>query len=339
LRTSMAQPVATARCSSGISVAFLQARTPLNNGHLGLLSRKRWLAVGAAGNSIHDACRTVSIAAGASAAAAAAVCHSRRRGCRTASLLTAMASTEKVATAPMEKEAEPDIPAASIMDEQPQTKKAKETKLQERSITGAEATPAEQLAQSRAAAKARARAEGFRTKNKKKEEYFDVTAQPGVTAPLGYWDPLGFCPLGDKLKFRKLRTSELKHGRVAMLASVGLVVQHYARFPDPAFDEIPSGIMAPLSPGVGGFGMGGFVFVCLVAEIIFNQDPRREVGDFGDPFKVGMDSRDMKDRELNNGRFAMLATTGIIAAELVTGKDSIEQLTFWQASAASAPLV
>lgn len=173
------------------------------------------------------------------------------------------------------------------------------------------------------------RAEGFRSKGK--EEYFDVTAQLGVTAPLGYFDPLGFCTLGDKVNFRKLRTSELKHGRVAMLASVGLVVQHFARFPGPAFEEVPSGVMAPLSPGIGGFGMGSFVFISLVAEIVFNQDPRREVGDFGDPFNFGMDSRDMKDRELNNGRFAMLATTGIIVAELVTGKDSIEQLTFWQA--------
>ena len=35
---------------------------------------------------------------------------------------------------------------------------------------------------------------------------------------------------------------------------------------------------------------------------------------------------DMRNRELNNGRFAMFAIVGIIAAEGATGKDAIEQL-------------
>jgi len=36
----------------------------------------------------------------------------------------------------------------------------------------------------------------------------------------------------------------------------------------------------------------------------------------------------MRNRELNNGRFAMFAIMGIIAAELVTGKDAVQQLGF-----------
>ena len=32
-----------------------------------------------------------------------------------------------------------------------------------------------------------------------------------------------------------------------------------------------------------------------------------------------------EEREINNGRFAMFAAIGIIAAELYTGKDAIEQ--------------
>ena len=34
----------------------------------------------------------------------------------------------------------------------------------------------------------------------------------------------------------------------------------------------------------------------------------------------------MRNRELNNGRFAMVAITGIVVAELVTGKDAVQQL-------------
>merc|ERR1719359_642743 len=49
---------------------------------------------------------------------------------------------------------------------------------------------------------------------------------PGVTEPLGFWDPLGFCEAEDltegKLKF--YRECELKHGRLGMLAALGFVV-------------------------------------------------------------------------------------------------------------------
>jgi len=161
---------------------------------------------------------------------------------------------------------------------------------------------------------------------KKKPEPFDETKQAGVTEPFGYWDPLKLCPSGDKSGFRKLRSAEMKHGRVAMLASIGLVAQHYIRFPTGTFDDIPSGIWAPFTPW-GGFGCCAIVWVCLVLEFVpFSQDPFKEVGDFGDPLNTGMYSPEMRDRELNNGRFAMIATMGILLAELVSGKDAVQQL-------------
>merc|ERR1719238_2205125 len=47
----------------------------------------------------------------------------------------------------------------------------------------------------------------------------------GVSAPLGYFDPLNFCS-GDASegRVRFYREVELKHARVAMLASVGFLV-------------------------------------------------------------------------------------------------------------------
>merc|ERR1711998_368301 len=49
---------------------------------------------------------------------------------------------------------------------------------------------------------------------------------PGVTGPLGFFDPLGFCSADDitegKIKF--YREVELKHGRVGMLAALGFLV-------------------------------------------------------------------------------------------------------------------
>ena len=43
----------------------------------------------------------------------------------------------------------------------------------------------------------------------------------GAQAPLGFWDPLGVLKNADQAKFDKLRSVELKHGRVAMLAVLG----------------------------------------------------------------------------------------------------------------------
>merc|ERR1719440_2674898 len=71
---------------------------------------------------------------------------------------------------------------------------------------------------------------------------FNPAKQLGVTDPLGFFDPLVFSKVGDEDGFRKLRIAELKHGRVAMMASVGAVVQHYLQFP--GFDKVPKGLSA-----------------------------------------------------------------------------------------------
>jgi len=186
--------------------------------------------------------------------------------------------------------------------------------------TMADLPPSLQAAAARAAAGTNIRAK------KVEREMFDPATMAGVTQPFGYFDPLGFCPTGDEPNFRRLRTSEMKHGRIAMLASVGLVAQHYIRIPTGTFDEVPSGVFAVTDPN-GIFGIVVLIWTCLVLEfVVFAQDPSKEIGDFGDPFNVGMMSPEMRNRELNNGRMAMFATIGILVAELATGKDGVEQL-------------
>merc|ERR1712193_467433 len=46
----------------------------------------------------------------------------------------------------------------------------------------------------------------------------------GVTAPLGFFDPLGFTTDAPEGKLLFFRECEVKHGRVAMLASLGILV-------------------------------------------------------------------------------------------------------------------
>merc|ERR1719382_83909 len=67
---------------------------------------------------------------------------------------------------------------------------------------------------------------------------FDPAVQLGAMAPLNYWDPAGFCKKGDESGFRTLRAAELKHGRVAMMAAVGAVAQHYIK--SPGFESVPA---------------------------------------------------------------------------------------------------
>ncbi|KAL9139339.1 Light-harvesting complex [Amphidinium carterae] len=162
------------------------------------------------------------------------------------------------------------------------------------------------------------------------EQSFDPTVQIGAMAPLGYFDPVGFCSDASEDRFKYLRAAELKHGRVAMLAALGLVVQHDVRFE--GYSAIPSGIWAvQQAPAL--YGSTALVLLCGILELqIWAQNPNDEPGNFGDPLGLGMYDDDMRNKELANGRFAMIATAGIIAAEVVTGQDAVQQLVRLQQS-------
>eukprot|EP00929_Paragymnodinium_shiwhaense_P073209 TRINITY_DN3724_c0_g1_i5.p1 TRINITY_DN3724_c0_g1~~TRINITY_DN3724_c0_g1_i5.p1 ORF type:complete len:265 (+),score=82.07 TRINITY_DN3724_c0_g1_i5:240-1034(+) len=166
------------------------------------------------------------------------------------------------------------------------------------------------------------------------EEYvpppFDPATQVGVTAPLGYFDPLNFSKTGDEEGFRKLRIAEIKHGRVAMMAAVGAVIQHYSKFP--GFAKVPAGLGA-LTTMQGSVGFAVLVALSGALELMFWKDdnPKKEPGNYGNPFSLGIPigwNSDMRNFEINNGRMAMFSAMGIIAAELATGKDAVEQLGY-----------
>lgn len=46
----------------------------------------------------------------------------------------------------------------------------------------------------------------------------------GAQAPLGFWDPLGLLKTADQARFERLRSVEVKHGRISMLAILGHLV-------------------------------------------------------------------------------------------------------------------
>jgi hypothetical protein len=162
----------------------------------------------------------------------------------------------------------------------------------------------------------------------------------GVTR-LGYFDPLGFSTdiSGGKLLF--YREVELKHGRVAMLASVGILVGEnfhplfggdidvpaYLAFQQTPLETFWPAVVAAIAiPEV----FSVFTFESPAEQNPFNGEYWKMKDDHK-PGDVGFDPlglkptdpkelKDMQNKELNNGRLAMIAAAGMIAQELVTGQ-------------------
>lgn len=124
------------------------------------------------------------------------------------------------------------------------------------------------------------------------------------------------------------REAELKHGRVAMLACVGLVAPDFLRLPDATFSDPGLDAVTAHSKLIGpGFGEGPMwwllVFCGAIESIRFKQlglgfekltlETAGDLG-FGKMFmpKTEEGITQMKIKELKNGRLAMLAFSGAI---------------------------
>ena len=60
-------------------------------------------------------------------------------------------------------------------------------------------------------------------------------------------------------------------------------------------------------------------------ELAWREEEGEGPGHFGGPFGVNMYTEEMRNKEISNGRFAMICVLGIFAAEVATGKDAIQQ--------------
>ena len=151
---------------------------------------------------------------------------------------------------------------------------------------------------------------------------FNKESQLGAQPPLGFWDPLDLCK--DEATFKDFRTKELKHGRLAMMGAVGMLVQSLVQVP--GMEGVPKDVSACL---VGNGQIGFFGVLAIIGGLeaaVFVQDENKEPGNFGNPLPWFDDySDEMRARELNNGRIAMFAAIGQIAAGLYTGKDAMQQ--------------
>jgi len=177
----------------------------------------------------------------------------------------------------------------------------------------------------------------------------------GVTAPLGFWDPSGFATDITEGRLLFFREAELKHGRVCMLAFLGIVVgenyhplfggdidipagKHFTSVSTDAFWSLAyvqnifaigfeekrtsaSSLDGKFLNGLKSLGGG---------ELSGTDEPfiakgGRLPGDLGfDPLglkpKKEKDLVEMQTKELNNGRLAMFAVLGILVQEAIYGE-------------------
>merc|ERR1712039_874922 len=102
-------------------------------------------------------------------------------------------------------------------------------------------------------------------------------------------------------------------------------VQHFVKFP---FAESAKGTFAAVFSEDAALGLPLLLLTAAALEGAWREDASKEPGNFGDPLGLNMYSDEMRSKELNNGRMAMIIVLGIFAAEVATSKDAMEQLGF-----------
>tara|TARA_Y100000992_G_C21235259_1_gene477671 strand:+ start:482 stop:1039 length:558 start_codon:yes stop_codon:yes gene_type:complete len=152
----------------------------------------------------------------------------------------------------------------------------------------------------------------------------------GSTKPLENFDPLNFGEDEDKMLYN--REAELKHGRIGMIAATTIpIVEQFTHRPAiHEFEKLPDSMQ---------IGLVSLMFISEFSSMIrgwknpfegesnyFKLQEYYQPGDLGFMLDYDLNSdkgKEFLNKELNNGRLAMIATLGMIVQELVTNKPLI----------------
>ena len=141
--------------------------------------------------------------------------------------------------------------------------------------------------------------------------------------PVGFWDPVGFTADGNADVFARRRQTEIKHGRISMLATMGYMTPEITgKFPgylSPSlglkFADVPNGLAAISKvPVLGWAQILAYMGFCEVSKPQSPGTPGA-AGDFGWKVLTSTDPEEKKKKlasELANGRLAMVAIMGML---------------------------
>jgi len=142
----------------------------------------------------------------------------------------------------------------------------------------------------------------------------------GAQAPLGFWDPLGLLTNADEARFERLRTVEVKHGRISMLAILGhIVTSAGVRLPGEIafgvpFTSVKSGLAA--LDTIPKEGIAQLVLFIGLIEVGFGL--RKDDIEAAQLNASGWDQETIDKKlaiELNNGRAAQMGILALMVHE------------------------
>jgi hypothetical protein len=165
----------------------------------------------------------------------------------------------------------------------------------------------------------------------------DMCGIPDAKGEGGFFDPLGLSVGKDAATLKWYRAAELKHGRVSMLATLGVIVQGLDTkiirgFPvtetnefsalSKVYYENPSALIQII------LSIAAIEVLCASIE---KQGIYSRAGDFGwDPANIRPKTEEkldvMQTKELKNGRLAMLSIAGMAYQAFLTGQGTVEQI-------------
>merc|ERR1719262_28508 len=156
---------------------------------------------------------------------------------------------------------------------------------------------------------------------------------PGISAECGgkVWDPLGLAANADEANLNLMRAAELKHGRVAMLATVGwawtATGTHFtgtlSKSQKITFDELAQLDNLAAAAKVPSAGIWQIIIVCGIVEVTWERmyPSNKSAGNYGVP-AMTQDPEKLKElelAELKHGRLAMLGIISFACALAIPG--------------------
>lgn len=144
----------------------------------------------------------------------------------------------------------------------------------------------------------------------------------------------GFDPLAmaEAFDIKWMQEAEIKHGRVCMLAFLGVIVQEFVHLPDPQFAN-PVATEAFFQ--VPNAGLWQIFLACGLAEVILHKGKISYLDMFSAgavPGELGFNpmnmkiSDDIKLKEIKNGRLAMCGIGGVIHSMLIYKTPIVAQM-------------